>query len=110
MATKKVGTTGRFGAKYGRRTKNLVRDIELVSKATHVCQRCQAEAVKKVSTGVWSCKHCGAKFAGGAYAPTQQSITIKKEAKPVSVEEYEAETVQKIQKAEAPKASNKEEK
>jgi len=90
MKTKKVGSTGRFGARYGRKIKLRVRKIEEVSKAKHPCPKCSDIKVKRVSAGIWKCAHCNAKFTGGAYSPVQK---VKKLARPVvtSVDEYEAE-------------------
>src|SRR5207302_997886 len=38
-------------------------------KHRHVCPRCAAVAVRRSSTGVWTCRRCGYVFAGGAYRP-----------------------------------------
>ena len=67
--TKKVGPAGRFGPRYGLKIRNLVKKIEEVQKAKHVCPVCGSKAVKRISTGIWKCMKCGAVFAGGAYVP-----------------------------------------
>ena len=57
--TKKVGITGRFGARYGRKAKRQVKKIEENMKKKHVCPK----------AGIWECKKCGTVFTGGAYVP-----------------------------------------
>lgn len=69
MATKKVGSTGRFGARYGRRIKVRMLDVERLQKQKHECPACTKKALKRLSKGVWKCKSCGMKMAGGAYTP-----------------------------------------
>jgi large subunit ribosomal protein L37Ae len=64
-----VGIVGRFGPRYGVRIRRRVQEIDETSKATHVCPNCQATAVRRRSSGVWQCRHCGHVFAGGAYRP-----------------------------------------
>ena len=44
--TKKVGITGRFGARYGRKAKRSVKMIEENMKKNHVCPRCDRPYVK----------------------------------------------------------------
>jgi large subunit ribosomal protein L37Ae len=67
--TKKVRRTGRFGARYGVKARHRVRDLEDKQKQWHTCPQCGRPRVKRESTGVWVCKKCRAKFAGGAYLP-----------------------------------------
>ncbi|MDR2624579.1 MAG: 50S ribosomal protein L37Ae [Methanobrevibacter sp.] len=67
--TKKVGITGRFGARYGRKAKRSVKLIEENMKKKHVCPRCDRPYVKRVSAGIWKCRKCGVTFTGGAYVP-----------------------------------------
>ncbi|GAB4310300.1 MAG: 50S ribosomal protein L37Ae [Promethearchaeota archaeon] len=65
--TKKVGTTGRFGARYGSRIRKRVREIEEVSKRPQKCPKCETRSVRRVSVGIWECRRCGAKMTGGAW-------------------------------------------
>jgi large subunit ribosomal protein L37Ae len=67
--TKKVGTTGRFGVRYGTRVKKKLRPIEAEQKRPHMCPECKRMSLKRVTAGIWECKKCGAKIAGGAYKP-----------------------------------------
>jgi large subunit ribosomal protein L37Ae len=73
--TKKVGSTGRFGARYGRGVKVVVEKIERKHKIVYVCPSCRNKSLKRLSSGIWECSKCNAKFAGGAYSPTTESVT-----------------------------------
>lgn len=65
--TKKVGTSGRFGPRYGKKIKQAVADIEKIQRQRHICPKCNMPYVKRVSSGIWACRKCGTKFAGPAY-------------------------------------------
>lgn len=67
--TKKVGSAGRFGARYGRRTRHKIVDIEKRQRKKQKCPHCNKLQLKRLASGIWQCKKCGAKFAGGAYEP-----------------------------------------
>lgn len=67
--TEKAGSSGRFGARYGVIVRNRVKTIEANQKQKHECPVCHHMAVKRVSSGIWYCKHCDAKFAATAYSP-----------------------------------------
>lgn len=67
MATKKIGTAGRFGVRYGKRIRQKVADIEKKQRAKHKCPYCAKPRVHRVSTGIWECTACTAKFTGRAY-------------------------------------------
>jgi large subunit ribosomal protein L37Ae len=60
---------GGFGARYG--TVGRRQYVAIVSslRAKHECPRCRFRTVKRWSVGVWLCRKCGYKFAGGAYIP-----------------------------------------
>ncbi len=67
--TKKVGSSGRFGPRYGGLARRTVATIEKVQKAAHPCVKCGAVSVYRIHTAIWECQKCGDSFAGGAYAP-----------------------------------------
>ncbi|MBS3065000.1 MAG: 50S ribosomal protein L37ae [DPANN group archaeon] len=69
MATKKVGSTGRWGARYGLKLRKSVLKIEKIQRGRHKCPFCEKLAVKRLATGIWFCRSCESKFAGRAYEP-----------------------------------------
>lgn len=69
MATKKVGSAGRFGPRYGRKIRQKVADIEKKQKAWHKCPYCNKLKVKRAAIGIWVCRSCGSRFTGRAYMP-----------------------------------------
>ena len=69
MATKKVGSSGRFGPRYGKTLKVKVATIEKQQRKKHKCPGCGKFQVKRQSLGIYSCKKCGKKFTGKAYTP-----------------------------------------
>src|SRR6266571_1086451 len=67
---KKIGLAGGFSARYGTVTRRQYVEIVTGLRGKHECPRCMFRTVKRWSVGVWHCRKCGYKFAGGAYAPT----------------------------------------
>ena len=67
--TEKAGSAGRFGARYGVIVRNRIKTIEAKQKAKHECLVCHHMSVKRISSGIWFCKHCETKFAAEAYSP-----------------------------------------
>ncbi|MGV9102709.1 MAG: 50S ribosomal protein L37ae [Promethearchaeia archaeon] len=67
--TKKVGSTGRLGARYGSRLRRAVYEIEARRAEPHRCPSCATRALKRKAAGLWICRKCGLRFAGGAYVP-----------------------------------------
>ncbi|MFH1424170.1 MAG: 50S ribosomal protein L37ae [archaeon] len=76
--TKKVGSAGRFGAKYGRSVRMQTKVIDAISKAKHECPRCSGLKVTRKAAGIWECSRCKSVFAGGAYSPATPEPTLKK--------------------------------
>ena len=67
--TKKVGSTGRFGPRYGSQLKKRFLKVENDMHAKHKCPNCTSPTVRRKSVGIWNCKKCGLDFAGGAWVP-----------------------------------------
>ena len=67
MATKKVGSTGRFGVRYGVTLRQRMLSIDKKQKAHYECPSCSKMAVRRVAKGIWSCVRCNNTFAGKAY-------------------------------------------
>jgi len=65
--TKKVGSTGRFGARYGTLVRKKTARVEKETRAAVPCPRCRSKKLFRVSTGIWQCRKCDLKFAGGAF-------------------------------------------
>jgi large subunit ribosomal protein L37Ae len=67
--TYKVGPSGSFGARYGTVPRKRYSTVITGLRTPHECPQCHVIAVKRMSVGVWLCRSCGFKFAGGAYTP-----------------------------------------
>jgi large subunit ribosomal protein L37Ae len=67
--TKKVGSAGRFGARYGLRIRKKIWEIEQIQRQKHKCPECFKFALKRIAIGIWLCSNCNNKFAGKAYEP-----------------------------------------
>jgi large subunit ribosomal protein L37Ae len=67
--TKKVGPAGKFGTRYGMRVRKKWLEVEKKQRISHECPVCKKPSVKRISTGIWQCRKCETKFAGGAYLP-----------------------------------------
>jgi len=79
----KLKSAKRFGARYGPRNKIKFDKIEKVQRSYQKCPYCNYMKVKRLSTGIWKCRKCNAKFTGKAY--------IVKERMQVAEEESEEE-------------------
>lgn len=67
--TKKVGSSGKFGPRYGISVKKQIRQVDKNKTTRYACPRCTKKNVKRVSAGIWECRSCSLKFSGGAYSP-----------------------------------------
>ena len=91
MVTKeKLGSTKRFGARYGRKSKEKFAKIEKEQRRLHKCPYCNNIKAKRIAVGIWQCRKCEAKFAGKAYS-VKKKIIAKEELIEPEKEKEEAE-------------------
>ena len=65
--TKKARAAGRFGARYGKKVRSKLADVETKQRVKQKCPYCKKLGVKRTSKGIWECKKCGKKFASNVY-------------------------------------------
>lgn len=66
---RKSRSAGRFGVRYGTKSRKLVADIEEKMHAEYTCSKCGAKKISRIGTGIWQCSKCCHTFAGGTYVP-----------------------------------------
>ena len=91
--TKKVGISGKYGPRYGVRTRKRMADVESAKVKKYQCPKCLTQSVKREGTGIWKCRKCDLVFAGGAYVP-QITIGITREEIAVEPGEGKEEPVE----------------
>ncbi|MBW2997234.1 50S ribosomal protein L37ae [Candidatus Woesearchaeota archaeon] len=93
MAKKlKLGSTKRFGPRYGSRNKEKIAALEKEHRGRRKCPFCNYIKVKRLSKGIWQCEKCNAKFAGKAY-----TFATAKKAREVKAKEIEEEPEEDIE-------------
>lgn len=63
-----LGLIKRYGARYGRRLREKVAEIDAEVRRRHACPYCSRVAVKRKATGIWHCRKCEKIFTGKAYS------------------------------------------
>jgi len=66
--TRKSYSSARFGPRYGVRNRRRVASLE--SEHRFECPKCGKKSARRISTGIFECRKCDTKFAGGAYHPS----------------------------------------
>ena len=97
VKTKLIGAAGRYGARYGKRVKKKIADIESRQRKKQRCPFCGG-IVKRLSKGIWKCKKCKKKFAAHAYYIEEGSMEVKAE-KPEKTKSLKKPTSKKTVKA-----------
>ena len=59
-----ANSTIRYGVSLRKRRDSVNKE----KKGKYKCDVCGKAAVRRVSTGIWTCRSCGATYAGGAYS------------------------------------------
>jgi large subunit ribosomal protein L37Ae len=88
--TKKAGTAGRLGPRYGVKIRRRIAEIEAQGRGRHECPKCKSKAVTRTGTGIWTCRHCKAKMASSAYNLTPP-VSVKREVRHMPTEELPKE-------------------
>jgi large subunit ribosomal protein L37Ae len=70
MSTKKVGYTGKYGTRYGKKIRTRL--LKAGAQKRHKCPSCFKTRITRRSAGIWECDSCGLKFAGKAYRPSEK--------------------------------------
>jgi len=65
--TKKVGICGKYGTRYGASLRKVIKKIEIAQHSKYHCAFCGKDSMKREVTGIWQCKPCNRRVAGGAY-------------------------------------------
>lgn len=92
--TKKVGSTGRFGARYGVGIRKKLLKVETLQLQKQKCPQCGAPALKRLSKGIFRCRKCSHEFVGGAYMP--KTLTGKIIRQMVSQKKFVPEMVEQL--------------
>ena len=77
---KKTRISASFQARYGTKPRKRYADIMEQRREKHECPRCGRIRVQRVSFGIWMCRKCGYKFAGGAYIPITKLGVVSERA------------------------------
>jgi large subunit ribosomal protein L37Ae len=65
--TKKVGSTGWMGPRYGIRIRRRVLDIDRAQRKANTCPRCSTVTLWRVASGIYECQRCGTRVSSAAY-------------------------------------------
>ncbi|MGZ0748532.1 50S ribosomal protein L37ae [Haloparvum sp. AD34] len=88
---RQTGSSGRFGARYGRVARKRVSEIEKGMEEATV----DGDSVKRLGTGIWVNEETGEKFTGGAYKPeTPGGRTVTRSIRAALAEEGDVEDVE----------------
>lgn len=84
MPTKHLGSTGRWGIRYGQLARRRTKEVEDKQKQKQRCIFCSGRA-KRMAKGIWQCKKCGKKFAHHAYyLETKTEVLLEEKLKKIA--------------------------
>ena len=83
----KIGSAGRFGARYGRVARRRVNEIEAAMREAEV----DGDSVSRIGTGIWRNDRTGEVFTGGSYRPeTPGGLQVRRSIRAAMGEEEAA--------------------
>ncbi|MDE1860265.1 MAG: 50S ribosomal protein L37ae [Candidatus Micrarchaeota archaeon] len=56
-----------YGIRYGVGLRKRYDSVKADKQRRYKCDLCGKVTIRRVSNGIWHCRHCNATFAGGAY-------------------------------------------
>ena len=65
--TKKVGSTGWMGPRYGIRIRRRVLEMDRAQHHANTCPRCSTVTLWRVASGIYECQRCGVRVSSAAY-------------------------------------------
>jgi large subunit ribosomal protein L37Ae len=65
--TKKVGSTGWMGPRYGIKIRRRVLEIDGAQHRANTCPKCSTVTLWRVASGIYECQRCGTRVSGPAY-------------------------------------------
>lgn len=83
---RKNSSSKRFGSRYGSKIRQNVDEAE---SRDEECEECGSDKVEREAAGIWKCRRCGHKKAGGAYKMDTGAKESLKKALRVGTEELE---------------------
>lgn len=84
MSSNMLGSTGRWGIRYGQLARRRTKEVEDKQKQKQRCIFCSGRA-RRISKGIWECDKCGKKFAGHAYfLETKSEVLLEERLKKVA--------------------------
>ncbi len=98
------GKTGSYGARYGKKTRQRMKDTEKERRPK--CPECGKQKLERKASGIWECRSCGAKVAGGSYKlETEPGEKVRKTIKKGESITEEPEEIEEEPETEAKKTS-----
>ncbi len=76
MATRKLKSVARYGARYGKKIRVRMLKVERDQHKKQPCPRCGLGTLKRKAAGLYACTKCQTEFAGGAYVPRTLAGTL----------------------------------
>lgn len=97
MATEKVGSTGRYGSRYGVGIRKRLLKVEPHQRGRKICPQCGSKSIVRTSKGIFNCKKCKLRFVGGAY--TAKTLAGSIVGQMVALKSFAPALVETLQKA-----------
>lgn len=65
--SKKTKSAGRLGARYGKRVRDKLVQVEVKQRTRQKCPFCSKLGAKRDASGIWECSKCEKRFASNTY-------------------------------------------